>query len=293
MEIPNEFKQKIRAAVLEARELFEGSDESFAKSIGLNAAVFSRFKNGEIEKIISDSNWIAMARQHQVTRNGNNVKVVKTQVYEQLEDSLNFCKEFSKAMIFSDECDIGKSFCARHIVKKMRNAFYIDCSQTKTRQQFIRALAKVVGVDPTGKYIDVKSNLKWALNNIEKPLLVMDEAGDLEYTAFLEIKEIWNATENSCGMYLIGADGLQTKLDKGFKRKTVGFAEILSRFSDEIIKVVPTGKDNREAFFAKLITDVASANVDDKNKVAQLVRQCVKKDKKLRHLDTLIKLQAS
>lgn len=292
MEITTEFKSKIREAILEARLLFDGTDDAFAKTLGLNGSVYSRLKAGEIEKIVSDANWISISMKLQVRRTGETTKVVKTEVYIQLEDSLTFCKEFSKAMIFSDECDIGKSFCARHIVKGMRNAFYIDCSQSKTRQQFIRALAKTVGVDNTGKYIDVKAALKWALINIEKPLIVMDEAGDLEYMAFLEIKEIWNATEGACGMYLIGADGLQTKLDNGFKKKKVGFAEILSRFSDEIIKVVPTGKENRDAFFYRLISDVAGANVAKKENVSQLVRQCVKKEKKLRHLDTLIKLQA-
>ncbi|WP_264520357.1 ATP-binding protein [Flavobacterium sp. N1994] len=292
MEISTDFKIKIRTAVLEARKNFDGSDDAFAKTLGLNGAIYSRLKGGEVDKIISESNWINIAIKYGVTRHENNWKVVRTQVYEQLEDSLTFCKEFSKAMIFSDECDIGKTFSARHIVKGMKNAFYIDCSQYKTRQQFIRALAKIVGLDNTGKYIDVKTRLKWALVNIDKPLIVFDEAGDLEYMAFLEIKEIWNATEGMCGMYMIGADGLQTKLDNGFKKKKVGFAEILSRFSDEIIKVVPTGKENREAFFSKLINDVASANMDDKTKVIPLVRQCVKKEKKLRHLGTLIKLQA-
>jgi len=292
MELTNEFKQKVRTAVLEARTNFSGSDAEFAKSKGLNPAVFSRLKAGEIEGIIANHVFISLGRDLQVKLYEDNWKIVRTKVYEQLEDSLSFCKEFSKAMIFVDECDIGKTACTRHILKNMKNAFYIDCSQYKTRQQFIRALAKIVGVDSNGKYVDVKANLKYALVNIVKPLVVMDEAGDLDYAAFLEIKEIWNGTENSCGMYMLGADGLKTKLDNGFKNKKVGFAEIISRFSDEIIKVVPTGKDDRDAFFTELITDVANGNIEDKKKIPQLVRQCVKKGKKLRHLDTLIKLGA-
>jgi hypothetical protein len=292
MELTLEFKQKVRQAVLEARAKFTGSDSEFAKSKGLNAAVFSRLKSGEIEGIISNSNYISLGRDLQVNMNNEKWVVVRTKVYDQLEDSLTFCKEFSKAMIFVDECDIGKSLCTRHILRQMKNAFYIDCSQHKTRQQFIRALAKIVGVDNNGKYVDVKANLKYALINIEKPIIAMDEAGDLDYNAFLEIKEIWNGTENACGMYMLGADGLKTKLDNGFKNKKVGFAEILSRFSDEIIKVVPTGKEDRDAFFTELITNVAQGNVEDKSKIPQLVRQCIKKGKKLRHLDTLIKLGA-
>ena len=292
MELTTEFKQKVRAAILDGKTNFEGSEESYAKSLGLNPAVYSRLKKGEIDNIVSAAVWIDISRKLQVKRVDDNWKVVRTSVYIELEDSLKFCQQFSKAMIFSDECDIGKTFCSRHILKGMKNAFYVDASQCKTKSQFIRSLAKIVGVDSNGKYNDVKENLKWALINIEKPLIVIDEAGDLDYSAFLEIKEIWNATENCCGMYLMGADGLQTKLDKGFKNKKVGFAEILSRFSDEIIKIVPTGHDDRKAFFSNLINDVANANCPDKTKVSNLVRKCLDKNKKLRHLDTLIKLSA-
>lgn len=290
MELTAEFKQKVRSAAMSAYEKHTGSDDVFAKMLGLNASVFSRFKNGETDRIISDSKYMEIARKFEVTLKDNNWRVVRTHVYEQLEDSLTFCKQFSKSMIFVDECDIGKTFCTKHILKSMKNAFYIDCSQFKTRQKFIRGLAKIVGVDNNGKFVDVKDNLKWALNNIVEPIVVLDEAGDLDYTAFLDIKELWNATENGCAWYMIGADGLQTKLDNGFKNKKVGFAEIISRFSDKIIKVVPTGKDDRTAFFSELIRNVAEHNASDKAKVPQLVRQCVTNGRKLRHLNTLIKM---
>ncbi|MGQ3647375.1 AAA family ATPase, partial [Ornithobacterium rhinotracheale] len=90
-----------------------------------------------------------------------------------------------------------------------KNAFYIDCSQAKTKQLFIRLLAKTIGVDSTGRYADVKNTLKTYLAYLEKPLIVLDEAGDLDYTAFLELKELWNATQGHCGWYMIGADGLR------------------------------------------------------------------------------------
>lgn len=292
MDLTTEFKQKVREAILDARVNYQGSDEAYAKTIGLNAAVYSRLKNGEIDNIISGSLWIDISIKLQVSDSKVTKKVVRTKVYIELEDNLKFCKQYSKAMIFADECDIGKTFCSKHILKGMKNAFYLDASQCKTKSQFIRALAKTIGVDHNGKYNDVKARLKVALVNMDKPLIVIDEAGDLDYTAFLEIKEIWNYTEGRCGWYLIGADGLTTKLENGFKNKKVGFAEIISRFGDHVIKLVPTGKDDRKAFFSQLINDVASANCPDNAQVPTMVRKCLDKDKKLRHLDMLIDLSA-
>ena len=54
MKLTNDFKVKVRLAILEKRENYGGSDADFSKSLGINNAVFSRLKSGETEKILSD-----------------------------------------------------------------------------------------------------------------------------------------------------------------------------------------------------------------------------------------------
>ena len=68
---------------------------------------------------------------------------------------------------------------------------------------------KTIGVDHNGKYGEVKANIKYYLKLLPSPIVIIDEAGDLDSKAFLELKEFWNATENACGWYMIGADGLR------------------------------------------------------------------------------------
>lgn len=293
MNLTAEFKNDVVEALMTARPKFSGTDSAFAISCGLSAAIFSRLKKGDIDGVLSPAAWITLGRLLQVNRNKSSWKIVKTVVYREMEDSIKFCQENSRSMILVDESGIGKTMCAKHIVKNLRNAFYIDCSQAKTKQQFIRLLAKTVGVDNRGKYVEVKADLKYYLTIMEvPPVIVLDEAGDLEYTAFLEIKEIWNATEGHCGWYMIGADGLRSKIDKGIGSKKVGFTEIFSRFSDEYIKIVPTVKEEKVAFFKHELESIAQANAADKNEVKKLVMQCITKDKKMRHLETLIKMSA-
>jgi len=211
MNLTNEFKQKVVTALLEARENYGGSDSDYAKSKGIKPAIYSRIKNGETERILSDTVWITLGRELQVKVYEDKWKVARTSVYNEIEDNLRFCKELSKSMVLVDDCGIGKTYCTKHIIRKMKNTFYVDCSQAKTKQQFVRLLAKTVGIDNTGKYVDVKANLKYYLTTLELPLIVLDEAGDLEYTAFLELKELWNGTDGVCGWYMIGADGLRDK----------------------------------------------------------------------------------
>ena len=244
--IPLEFKKRVVEATFKQRENFSCPDGRFAQQIGLNAAVYSRMKNGEIDKIASDSWWLKQGRELNVSIAGKPLKVAETAVYKEIRDNLNFCKQYSKSMILVDDCGIGKTFCAKHILKSIPNSFYVDCSQAKTKMTFVRALAKKVGLGSNGKYVDIKANLIDYLNLLPSPLVVIDEAGDLDYTAFLDLKELWNGTENQCGWYMMGAEGLRNKINLGIKRNKVGYREIFSRFSDEYISLVPVNMQQKQ-----------------------------------------------
>lgn len=289
MQLTQTFKEQVRTAVLEARKNYGGSDADYSKKLGISSSIYSRLKAGETDKIISDNTWLTIGRELNVSMKKNNWKIARTTVYNEIESNLLFCQTHSKSMMLVDDCGIGKTFCSQHIIRGLKNAFYVDCSQAKTKQQFIRLIAKTIGVDNQGKFIDVKSNLKYYLNQLETPLIVLDEAGDLDYTAFLELKEMWNATNGSCGWYMIGADGLRNKIERGINGKKVGYAEIFSRFSDSFVKLIPVGKEDRQAYYTQLIGDVATVNSTDKSKLKQHINICIKKGSTLRHLETLIK----
>jgi hypothetical protein len=290
MNLTNDFKAKVRLAILEKRANYGGSDADFSKSLQMNNAVFSRLKKGETEKILSDTAWITIGRLLQVKVYEDNWKVARTSVYTEIEDNLSFCKELSKSMVLVDDCGIGKTFCTKHIIRKMKNTFYVDCSQAKSKQMFIKLLARTIGIDNNGKYNEILDNVKYYITTLEKPLIILDEAGDLQYDAFLELKGIWNGTDGVCGWYMMGADGLRKKIQKGLSAQKVGYAEIFSRFSDEFIKLVPNGKADRQAYYTELIGAVASANVEDKSKIKPLVNKCISKETTLRYLETLIKI---
>lgn len=273
--ITTEFKQVVRKALLEARDRFTGSDAVFARQYGMGAAVFSRVKNGEIERILSDGAWITIGRKLDVQTNTRKWNTARTTVYNELEETLNFCQQFSKSMMLVDDAGIGKSFCAKIIVNQLINAFYVDCSQAKNKQDFVRHLARTVGLESTGVYRDVKANLKYFLTIIDKPLIVLDEFGDLEYNTLLEVKELWNATEGRCAWYAIGAEGLRAKIETGIRNKRVGFRELYRRFAEEFIRIAPAGSDDRTNFYKQLYHDVAQVNCNDKSVVDQLVKKCL------------------
>jgi DNA transposition AAA+ family ATPase len=180
-------------------------------------------------------------------------------------------------MIFVDDCGIGKTYTAEYLSRNLTDCFYIDGSQCKTKSLFVRALARAVGVGERGWLPDLKEKTKDYLRNKArtKPVVIIDEAGDVDYETFLLFKEYMNATPRTCGWYLMGADGLREKIERGRREMRVGYAEIFSRVSENYSKIVPSDKHEKEMFYKKLITDVLSANIARKELIPDVVRQCL------------------
>lgn len=305
MEITEELKHNIREAMLKGKENFSGAHSAYARSLGIDFLDYYLIRKGEIENVTSTSTWFTIGRKLQVSAHDHLWKTARTEVYTQLEDNFHFCQQNQVSMILVDDCGIGKTYCAKIIISQMKNAFYVDASQSQSKIRLIRQLAVALGCDTTGKYYEILENVKYAINILENPFICIDEAGDLEYTAYLELKGIINATENNCAWYMIGADGLRSKITKGINNHKVGFAEIFSRFSDDFVTLVPRNPDQRKEFYLKLFGDVAFVNIADKRQINKIVKSCmVKIDspyktgkgqdgriRSLRYLKTIIKVR--
>ena len=150
---------------------------------------------------------------------------------------------------------------------------YIDCSQVKTKLKLVRKIASEFGVDSKGHYADVYEDLVYYLRSIEHPLIILDEAGDLQYEAFLELKALWNATERCCAWYMMGADGLKEKINRSIECKKVGYTEMLSRYGGRYSKVTPDDGKERDKFLRHQAEVVARANAPKDADIATIVRK--------------------
>ena len=278
IQITDNFKAKVIDALLELRNNYDGSDGAFAKQWSINASVYSRIKKGETDGLLKDTQWLNLGRELDVSLTEKKWKMAKTDVYVIVKEDIDFCKKYAKAKICVDECGIGKTYSAKYIARNIKNCFYVDASQAKTKQLFIRLIARTIGLDHNGKYADLKANIKYYLKMLPEPIIIIDEAGDLEYPAFLELKELWNTTEGACGWYMIGADGLREKINRGIRSKKVGYRELFSRYSERYTTIVPTQRSERLSFYRKLITDVLTVNMADKAKLQEIVKRCLTED---------------
>ena len=262
--ITTNLKQRILKEAERRRELFEGSDAKFAVSLGINNAQYSRIKNGELERVLSDANWISIARKLEVNISDTpEWKTAETPVFKFITKQLEICQNGRLCSMLCDLSDIGKTYTARYYAKTHKNAVYIDCSQVKYKQNLIRQIAKSFGVGNTGRYTDVYEDLVFYLKTLPTPLVILDEAGDLSYEAFLEIKALQNATDKICAFYMMGADGLKEKIRRSIDNKKVGYAEIFSRFGKKYGIVIPESGEEKLKMLKVTAIMIIRANAPD------------------------------
>lgn len=271
--ITTENKKKIIGAINANRANYP-SDAKHAASLGITTSVYSAIKNGQTEKVLSDSNWISIARRLNVSLRGEiEWKAANTSTFKYINAQLELCQSAGLSGILCDIPNIGKTFTARHYVAHHANAIYIDCSQVKTKLKMVKKIAGEFGVGTHGRYADMYEDLVYYLRSIENPLIVLDEAGDLQYEAFLELKALWNATERCCAWYMMGADGLKEKINRSIDCKKVGYTEMLSRYGDRYSRVTPDDGREREKFLNEQARVIAKLNAPEGTDIALVVRK--------------------
>lgn len=271
--ITTEVKKQILEAITANRVNYP-SDAKHAASLGIATSVYSSIKNGQTDKALSEANWITIARRLGVNlRGGIEWKAARTATFDFISAQLEACQNAGLSAIMCDIPNIGKTFTARYYIKGHRNAVYIDCSQVKTKQKLVRKIATEFGVNGNGRYSDIYEDLVYYLRSIETPLIVLDEAGDLQYDAFLELKALWNATERCCAWYMMGADGLKAKIDRSIEHQKVGYTEMFSRYGDKYSRVTPADNKDREKFLMDQAAVVAKVNAPEGTDIAAMVRK--------------------
>lgn len=271
--ITTEIRNKIAEAIRAARTNYP-SDAKHAASLGVTTSAYSSIKNGQTERVLSDGNWMSIARKLGVNlRGGIEWKAAKTETFKYITTQLEFIQERGLSGLLCDLPNIGKTFTARHYVKTHPNAVYIDCSQVKTKLKLVRKIAAEFGSNTRGSYSDVYADLVFYLRSIETPLIILDEAGDLQYEAFLELKALWNATERCCAWYMMGADGLKAKINRSIECNKVGYAEMFSRYGDRYSRITPDDGRDREAFLKEQARVVAKVNAPEGTDIGVIVRK--------------------
>lgn len=260
MELTQDIKHKILEGIKGDRPNYT-SDSKHATALGISASVYTALKQGKTDRQLSEANWLSIARRLGISlRPESEWLGAQTATYLYITGQLEACQSRSLSGLLCDEPNIGKTYSARHYAKSHKHVAYIDCSQVKTKRQLVRQIAREFGLSTSGNYYGMYDDLIYCLRTLSEPLIILDEAGDLQYEAFLELKALWNATEGTCGWYMMGADGLKAKIRRNIEGEKVGYTEIFSRFGNRFNRITPENEKERQAFELQQAIQVAGVN---------------------------------
>lgn len=270
-------KEDISVRVLEKyRTSGYPSKARFAKSLDITSSDMSNIelrKWRENDKLIGVQKWLRIARAVGFEfRAARKWVVAETLTYRTITKHLRLCQQDSVSRMFCDDSGIGKTEACKHYAEHHAEAYYIHGGNTPNRWRFVRALARVLGLENEGRAEDVLQECITYLKALRNPLIIVDEAGDLDDSTFLLLKRIYNELEEACGIYLVGGPGLEHKIQKSIRLKKNGFLELFSRMGGRYLRVVPEEVKDRTPFIQAEAKALCLANgLTDPQKVDALL----------------------
>lgn len=264
--LTGEQKEMIRQALIDAfTRSGMPSRNKYATSIGITSSDFSNIEHRkwvQNEKLLSVEKWLRLARTLRVVfRTHQQWATAPTATYRTITEQLKRCQEASITAIFCDEAGLGKTHAAREYAETHANAFYVNGGSFPRKIRFIRALAQAVGINPDHATTEeVFQDTVYYLRALNNPIIIIDEAGDLDQSTYLLLKRLFNDLEDHCGLYMLGARGLKSRIDSGIRVRRNGFEELFSRFGSRYSSVMPDGPKGREEFLREEAKVIAMHN---------------------------------
>lgn len=258
-------KQAISAKLMEVYPISGfPSRAKYAVSIGITPSDFSNIaaaKWAENDRLIGHSKWLRIARSigFEFTPSEKWV-TAKTETYITISKQLEVCQAESLAAIFCDRAGIGKTHVCKEYAATHRNAFYINGGLSPNRFRFVRALAQAAGIDAKGSAEDVLADFVYYLKSLEQPILIIDEAGDMDNSTYRLLKRLYNELEFHCGFYMVGAPDLRKRIENSIRLRRNSFEEVYSRFGGRYIQVVPNEPNAQRKFLEAQVMQVCEAN---------------------------------
>ena len=232
---------------------------------GVSVGTVSNILNGRYENI-SDEMFRNVASQvGGVSATG--WQIVETGAYQEITAVLSDAQRWRNVTWVTGEAGCGKSTTARVYLHEHKEVFYILCSEDMKKGDFVREIARTVGIRTEGYNIrEVWGLILDDIIQMDAPLLVFDEADKLTEPVFHYFISLYNKLEDRVGIILCATDYLEKRIKKGVRTNRKGYKEIYSRVGRKFIPIqVVNSEDVAAVCIANGVTDPETINeiIDD------------------------------
>lgn len=239
MKEKNAISERLRAYVAK----YPSQTKAAGSLKGVSVGTVSNILNGRFENI-SDEMFRNVASQ--VGGMGTpGWQIVETGAYQEITEVLSDAQRWRNVRWVTGEAGCGKSTTARVYLQDHKEVFYILCSEDMKKGDFVREIARTVGIRTEGCNIrEVWGLILDDIIQMDAPLLVFDEADKLTEPVFHYFISLYNKLEEKCGVVFLSTDYIVKRISNGLKYQKPGYKEFFSRIGRKFFTLEPTDQND-------------------------------------------------
>lgn len=233
-----EEKQCIQAQLQAYVAKYPSQNKAVNSLKGISTGTISTILNGKFENI---SDEMFMRIRAQVSPVGTtDWTLCETMAFRELTTLLEDAQQNRNVAWVVGSAGLGKTTTARAYAATHENVFVISCSEDMQRGDFIRELARVIGIRTNKENLRERLQLVTdQLKTLDSPLLVFDEGDKLMDIVFYYFISIYNALEGHCGIIFLSTEYIKRRMENGLTYNKKGYDEIYSRVCRRFIDLTP------------------------------------------------------
>lgn len=206
------------------------SQNKAAQSLkGVSAATVSTILASNFQ-LISDDMFRRIEAQVSSPTDNQGWQIVPTTPFQEITFALDDAQQFRSVTWVVAQAGAGKTTTARLYASQHREVFYILCSEDMHRAEFIREIARLVGLRTDGLTLhELWKAILHSLVQMQAPLIIFDEADKLTEGVFHYFISLYNKVEDHCGIVFLSTDYIIHRINRGLRCKKPGYQEFYSR----------------------------------------------------------------
>lgn len=209
---------------------------------GISAGTLSSMLNGNWSRI-SDSMWTKVAEQVKPTGSSSATgwTIVETGAFQEISYAMQDAQEYMNVTWVVGEAGCGKTTTGRLYAESHKEAFYILCSEDMLKGEFVRTIARRLGIRSEGYTVrELWQEIIDSIIQMERPLIIFDEADKLPESVFQYFISMYNNLEDRCGVVFLSTDYIKRRISNGLRYGRKGYKEIFSRIGRKYFDLEPT-----------------------------------------------------